>query len=76
MRDHGFLHGNAKKTLKAIQTLLGPMKANVPLKERKLECPDCRTDRIVALVLPKRIPIQFRFYPLEKDQFIGAEVPT
>ena len=76
VRDHGFLHGNAKKTLKAIQTLLGPMKANAPLKERKLECPDCRTDRIVALVLPKRIPIQFRFYPLEKGQFIGAEVPT
>jgi len=62
VRDYGFLHGNAHKTLKQIQLLLHVRLPTKKLRKQKMTCSDCQTETRVVLVLPKRIPMQFRFY--------------
>lgn len=62
VRDYGFLHGNAKKTLKRIQLML---RAKPPEKietKTAMTCPNCLGDMIIDVVLAKRIPMRFRFY--------------
>jgi len=71
VRDYGFLHGNAKKTLKRIQLMLH---VKVPAQceaKKPMVCPTCKSEMIIELVLPKRIPLQFRFYqPMNVDRFL------
>ncbi len=63
VRDYGFLHGNAKKTLQRIQKILHvkPKKTSKP--EKKMVCFECKAEVSIEFVLPKPIPMQFRFYP-------------
>jgi len=62
VRDYGFLHGNAKKTLKRIQLILHVTMPRLKLVKKCMVCPSCLTEMKIELVLPKHIPIQFRFY--------------
>jgi len=62
VRDYGFLHGNAKKTLKQIQLLLHVTLPTTCTAKKKMSCPDCKSEMTIELILPKRIPIQFRLY--------------
>ncbi len=76
VRDYGFLHGNANKMLKRIQLML---RVKLPLKikfKKKMDCPLCSSDMIIDLVIPKRIPLRFRFYPLNINSQSGALIPT
>jgi len=76
VRNYGFLHGNAKKTLKRIQLML---RVKLPLKikyQKKMDCPLCSSDMIIDLVIPKRIPFRFQFYSLNTINKPEALMPT
>lgn len=76
VRDYGFLHGNAKKTLKRIQLTL---KVKLPLKtthQKKMACPLCASDMMIHLVIPRKIPLCFRFYPLNTNNKPESFMPT
>jgi hypothetical protein len=62
VRDIGFLHGNAKKRLHSIQQSLGVKPMVTVNTKRKIHCSDCQTDLHIDLVVPKAIPMRFRFY--------------
>lgn len=67
VRDHGFLHGNAKKTLTKIQQLLGQPQAPDDIQKRTLTCPECQSDMCIELIIPRRIPMKFHFYTKNPD---------
>ena len=49
-RDYGFLHGNAKKTLRLLQLLLIPKFKSMPeetTERPKFKCPKCGTDMLI-----------------------------
>ncbi len=72
VRDFGFLHPNAKSKLKALQSLL---KAVLPKKQPKKEpmkCRSCFKPVEVELVIPKRIPMRFRFYPKPRPPMLST----
>ena len=63
VRDYGFLHGNARLMLKRIQLIL-----HVKLSDKQPEkigicCRQCLQAMEIIAVMPKRIPMLFRFYP-------------
>jgi hypothetical protein len=68
VRDYGFLHGNAHKTLKRIQLMLHVSLPNKKIHKKKMSCPECQTEMTVVLVLPKCIPMQFRFYQVREKE--------
>ncbi len=63
VRDYGFLHGNAKKTLERIQKTLHVKPKERAEAKKKMLCFECKTEVSIEFVLPKPIPMQFRFYP-------------
>lgn len=63
VRDSGFLHGNASKALRKIQQLLGVNINHESQTKKGMACPQCLKPLSITRVLPKRIPMQFRFYP-------------
>jgi len=76
VRDYGFLHGNAKNTLKRIQLIL---RVKLPIKTVMIkhpQCTLCSSDMIIDLVLPKRIPMIFRFYLFTTNKKIETLTPT
>ena len=76
VRDYGFLHGNAKNTLKKIQLML---RVKLPTKIviiKHPQCTLCSSDMIIDLVLPKRIPMIFRFYSFATNKKIETFMPT
>jgi len=76
VRDYGFLHGNAKNTLKRIQLLLHViLPAPRPAKKR-MACPDCLTEMTIEVVLPKRIPMRFRFYQTSIKDVAAVIAPS
>lgn len=62
VRDYGFLHHNAKKTLTTIQYLLG---VKLPAMAEKIKpiirCFQCQQPSHIINIQPMRIPINFRF---------------
>lgn len=64
VRDYGFLHGNAKKTLRRIQLMLRVKLPELGETKPRMACPICKGQLAVELVLPKRIPMLFRFYQI------------
>lgn len=52
VRDYGFLHGNAKKTLTILQLILIPKMSKAEPKQRPpILCPDCEVPmRVVAVI--------------------------
>lgn len=66
VRDYGFLHGNAKRTLIRIQLLLKPNLQEQPLPQRPIfKCPCCgKPVMIIAVkVFRSRFPIRIRSPP-------------
>lgn len=61
VRDYGFLHGNARLMLKRIQLLLHVSLSDKPEK-KAMRCSECQQPMAVVRVMPKRIPMLFRFY--------------
>lgn len=56
-RDHGFLHGNARKTLRLIQILLrATPAAREPQPRPAFRCPDCGKDMVIRAFLGKKRP--------------------
>ena len=62
IRDYGFLHGNARLMLKRIQLLLHVRLTDEEPEKTTLCCSECLQPMEVIRVMPKRIPMQFRFY--------------
>jgi len=62
VRDYGFLHANAKLILKRVQLLLQvKLPQELPLKTA-MRCITCKQTIEIIMVIPKRIPMMFRFY--------------
>ena len=53
-RDYGFLHGNAKRTLKLVQLILSVWVAPPPARTAPAPCPHCQKPLIVTVVRPPR----------------------
>ena len=64
VRDYGFLHGNARVKLKRIQLLLKVKLKRETAEPKGMRCRHCAQPMRIDLVLPKRIPMCFRFSPL------------
>lgn len=67
VRDFGFLHGNAKKTLLRIQLLLKPKLGEQPLPARPaFRCPCCGTPAVIMAVgvFRPRFPTRIRSPPV------------
>ena len=64
VRDYGFLHSNAHLLLHRIQVLLKVSPNEEPPVKLPMCCRVCASPVRVIYVIPKRIPMQFRFYPV------------
>lgn len=64
VRDVGFLHGNAHKTLKRIQLMLQVKLPTTRPRKKAMACKVCNGPMQIDLVVPKKIPMRFRFYRL------------
>jgi hypothetical protein len=53
-RDYGFLHGNAKRTLKRVQLLLAVVIAPPLARAEPAVCPHCHKPLIVTVIRPGR----------------------
>lgn len=62
VRDYGFLHGNAGLVLKRIQLLLHVKLSGKVPEKTTICCRQCLEPMNIVNVLPKRIPMLFRFY--------------
>lgn len=63
VRDYGFLHGNAKVKLKRIQLLLQVKLKRKKAKPKGMHCRKCEKPMHIDLVVPKKIPMRFRYSP-------------
>jgi len=71
VRDYGFLHGNAKKTLARIQLLLKPkLKDQQPPKRPAFKCPCCGNPMVIIAmaVFRTRLPTRNRSPPSDTNQ--------
>ncbi len=76
VRDYGFLHGNAKKTLQWIQQILHVKPPETSTSKKRMPCPSCKAEMTIERVLPKRIPMMFRFYQVAKVNVVAPAVPS
>jgi len=77
VRDYGFLHGNAHKTLKRLQLMLRIKLPTKSVVKKTIICPECKHEMIIERVLPKRIPIHFRLrYQVENTTAALPLVPS
>lgn len=73
VRDYGFLHGNAKKTLLRIQQLL-QVKLRKKVEDKKaLCCRTCQSIMTIVHIMAEKIPMRFRFYSAANDT--GQPIP-
>ena len=75
VRDYGFLHANAKKTLLAIQRLLGVNPSREPSPPKVIPCQRCGQPAVIEWVLPQKIPMRFLFYT-RAEKVIGGPTMT
>ena len=68
VRDYGFLHGNARLMLKRIQLLLHVRLSKDKPEKTAMCCSECLQSMTIIRVMPKRIPMLFRFYRLSKKR--------
>ncbi|PCJ35820.1 MAG: hypothetical protein COA99_13645 [Moraxellaceae bacterium] len=76
VRDYGFLHGNAKKTLKRIQLMLHVKLPTNPAVKSPMICPTCQQEMVIDLVIPKSIPRLFTFYKTMNIKIPVPQVPS
>lgn len=76
VRDVGFMHGNAKKMLRRIQLLLHVKLPTERAAKKRMTCSICKAPMQIDLVVPKKIPMQFRFYPSAIRQSEAPLVPS
>ena len=76
VRDYGFLHGNAKTTLKRIQLMLHITPRTANKAKKGMACSSCKTEMAIERVSPKRIPMVFRFYQAAEVSVVAAIAPS
>lgn len=64
VRDYGFLHANAKLKLRRVQLLLQVKLKPKVTKAKGMRCRKCAQPMRVELVMPRKMPMHFRFDPL------------
>lgn len=64
VRDYGFLHANARLKLKRVQLLLQVKLKPKAAKPKGMRCRRCEQPMRIELVIPQKIPMRFRFYPM------------
>ena len=62
-RDHGFLHGNCKRTLRLLQLIFRRPLATLVLKPPAIQCPHCKARFPLSLAFYERLPSSF-LYPI------------
>lgn len=62
VRDYGFLHANAKLLLQRVQLLLRVSVSRPKPKKTAITCRHCLHPLTIVRVIPKKIPMLFRFY--------------